>query len=226
MRTQPDLIGYVAFEPGQTSAADNTLRDTTVPELDAASLAEHEATHYGHGMQHSSRPPEKPCGTTSIPTVLYALTTRSGIGGFHFHARRSGGGCKPDVPPRAYAALQNPISRSLYWTLIAGPRVHAGPPPVMGVSYSRCPVAAPSFCAITIAATAIRRVTQTPSSGSRRQRRAEWSVSCRAAASGGEPGTYTHTAGRRGHQRDRTGRCRTTPSAVPEPKRRRLRPWG
>jgi len=95
-----------------------------------------------------------------ITTVPYALTMRSGIGGFHFHPRRSGGGCKPDVPPRAHTTLQNPISRSLSWTLFVGPRAHAGPPPVMGASYSRRPIAAPSFCAITTAVTAIRRATQ------------------------------------------------------------------
>ena len=39
------------------------------------------------------------------------------------HTRRSGGGCKPDVPPRAHTTLQNPISRSLSWTRIVGPRV-------------------------------------------------------------------------------------------------------
>ncbi|KAK3899256.1 hypothetical protein C8A05DRAFT_46630 [Staphylotrichum tortipilum] len=53
------------FGPGPASAADNTSRDTTVPEMDPASLAEHGATHYGHRTQHSSRPSEKPSGTTS-----------------------------------------------------------------------------------------------------------------------------------------------------------------
>jgi hypothetical protein len=72
-----------------------------------------------------------------LVTVLYALTSRRRIGGIHFHPRRSGGGCKPDVPPRAHTTLQNP-------TLFVAPRV-----------YSRRPIAA--FCAM---ATAIRRATQ------------------------------------------------------------------
>jgi hypothetical protein len=74
-----------------------------------------------------------------IVTVPYALTSRSGIGGIHFHPRRSGGDRKPDVPPRADTTLQNP-------TLFVGPRVHSGRP-----------IAASSFCAM---ATAIRRATQ------------------------------------------------------------------
>ncbi|KAK4233277.1 hypothetical protein C8A03DRAFT_48127 [Achaetomium macrosporum] len=64
-QTQAVPAGYAAFEPGQASAPDNTSRDTTVPETDAASLAEHGATHHDHGMQHGPRPSEKPCGTTS-----------------------------------------------------------------------------------------------------------------------------------------------------------------
>ncbi len=105
------------------------------------------------------RPKSHP-GRRQITTVPYALTMRSGIGGFHFHPGRSGGGRKPDVPPRAHTTLQNPISRRLSWTLFVGPGVHAGPPPVMGVSYSRRPIAAPSFYGITTAVTAIRRATQ------------------------------------------------------------------
>ncbi|KAH6853074.1 hypothetical protein B0I37DRAFT_32 [Chaetomium sp. MPI-CAGE-AT-0009] len=57
---QQRLAGCAEFGP-----ADDTSHDTTVPETDAASLAEYGATHHGDGMQHSSRPPEKPCGTTS-----------------------------------------------------------------------------------------------------------------------------------------------------------------
>jgi hypothetical protein len=45
--------------------------------------------------------PKSHAGRRRIVTVLYALASRSGIGGFHSHPRRSGGGCKPDVPPRA-----------------------------------------------------------------------------------------------------------------------------
>lgn len=77
-----------------------------------------------------------------ITTVPYALTTGCGIGGSHFHPRRSSGGCKPDVPPGAHTTLQKPISRSLSWTFIVGPRIHAGPPPVMGVNYSGRPISA------------------------------------------------------------------------------------
>ncbi|KAK4233360.1 hypothetical protein C8A03DRAFT_48072 [Achaetomium macrosporum] len=64
-QTQPLLAGCAAFLPGQASTPDNTSRDTTVPETDAASLAEHGATRHGHGMQHGPQPSEKPCGTTS-----------------------------------------------------------------------------------------------------------------------------------------------------------------
>ncbi|KAK4248233.1 hypothetical protein C7999DRAFT_40515 [Corynascus novoguineensis] len=62
---QQRLAGCAEFGPGPASAADNTSHDATVLETDAASLAEHGATHHGDGMQRSSRPPEKPCGTTS-----------------------------------------------------------------------------------------------------------------------------------------------------------------
>ncbi|KAK4150401.1 hypothetical protein C8A00DRAFT_18056 [Chaetomidium leptoderma] len=65
-RTQPIPPGCAAFQTGQPSALDNTLRDTTVPETtDATSLAEHGATRHSHGMQHGPQPPEKPYGTTS-----------------------------------------------------------------------------------------------------------------------------------------------------------------
>ena len=56
-----------------------------------------------------------------IVTVPHALTPRRRIGGIHFHPRRSGGGCKPDVPPRAHTTLQSP-------TLFVGPRFHSRRP--------------------------------------------------------------------------------------------------
>lgn len=86
--------------------------------------------------------PKSHAGRRRIVTVPSALTSRSGIGGFRSHPRRSGGGCKPDVPPRAHTTLQKPISRSLSWTIFVRLRIHAGLPPVMG------------------ATTAIRRATQ------------------------------------------------------------------
>jgi hypothetical protein len=64
-RTQPVPSGCAAFETGRASAPDNTSRDITVPETDAASLTERRATRHGHGMQHGPRPSEKLCGTTS-----------------------------------------------------------------------------------------------------------------------------------------------------------------
>ncbi|KAK4243401.1 hypothetical protein C7999DRAFT_36272 [Corynascus novoguineensis] len=61
---QSAVAGSAACQPGQASAPDNTTRNTTAPETDAASLAEHRATRHDRRCQQDPWPPAEPCGTT------------------------------------------------------------------------------------------------------------------------------------------------------------------
>ncbi|KAK4151943.1 hypothetical protein C8A00DRAFT_35416 [Chaetomidium leptoderma] len=119
--TQPVLAGCAAFGPGPASAADNTSRDTTVPETDAASLAEHGAIHHSHGMQHSSRPSEKPSGTTSNHDGSICLDNKEWDRRFPFsyqalqrrlQARRAAKSAHNPAEPDQSQPILDPLCRS------------------------------------------------------------------------------------------------------------------